>query len=80
MPTNDGKPDAPSGGSVGNTTNQGNTAGSANASQEFADSASQSEVNAPKTNDNAPLAAAIMLLMAGVLAMAGVVGKKRKLG
>lgn len=41
--------------------------------------AQNAAVAAPKTNDNAPVAMVIMLLMAGAVAMAGAVGKKRKL-
>ena len=41
--------------------------------------AQNAAVAAPKTNDNAPVAIVIMLLMAGAVAMAGAVGKKRKL-
>ena len=42
--------------------------------------AQNAAVTAPKTNDNAPIAMVIMLLMAGAVAVAGAVGKKRKLG
>ena len=40
--------------------------------------AQNAAVIAPKTNDNAPLTMVIMLLMAGAVAVAGAVGKKRK--
>lgn len=42
--------------------------------------AQNAAVTAPKTNDNAPIAMVIMLLMTGAVAVAGAVGKKRKLG
>ena len=40
--------------------------------------AQNAAVTAPKTNDNAPIAIVIMLLMAGAVAVAGAVSKKRK--
>ncbi|MBD5555610.1 MAG: hypothetical protein HDQ95_09795, partial [Roseburia sp.] len=42
--------------------------------------AQNAAVTAPKTDDNAPLAIVVMLLMAGAVIVVGTVGKKRKLG